>query len=160
MRIIVMSDSHGSYRAVESIIMRNTDAEWFIHLGDGERELDRFVINHPELAMKLIHVAGNCDSNSLSPSTFVLPLLDHKIFAAHGHMFNVGWSLDGIKKAAVENGCDIILFGHTHVRFQHYEDGIYFMNPGSAALPRDSQKASFGCIDVSEAGIIMNIADV
>ena len=43
MRIIVMSDSHGNYSAVESIIDRNTYADWIFHLGDGERELDRYI---------------------------------------------------------------------------------------------------------------------
>lgn len=160
MRIIVLSDTHGSYRALESVIMRNTDADWFIHLGDGERELDRFVTSHPELAMKIVHVAGNCDSSSLSPDTFVLPLFGHKIFAAHGHTFAVGWSLDDIKKTAAANGCDIVLYGHTHVRYQRYEDGLYIMNPGSASLPRDGKPASFGHIDISDAGVVMNIADV
>ena len=55
MRIIVMSDSHGSYSAIESIIARNTDADWIFHLGDGERELDRYITSHPMIAQKIIH---------------------------------------------------------------------------------------------------------
>ena len=32
MRIVVLSDTHGNYRALESVIMRNTDADWIIQL--------------------------------------------------------------------------------------------------------------------------------
>ncbi|MBR4626184.1 MAG: metallophosphoesterase [Ruminococcus sp.] len=160
MRIIVISDSHGNFQNLEKVIMKNTDAQWIFHLGDGELELDRFVIAHPILAPKIIHVAGNCDYDSLSPEIFTLPAIEHKIFAAHGHKYGVAGSLDRIKKAALENGCDIILYGHTHERFMTYEDGLWIMNPGSIAIPRDGQNPSFGNIDISEYGVLMNIADV
>lgn len=160
MRIIVLSDSHGSYSALEKVILRNTDADWIFHLGDGESELDRFLSSHPELAPKIIHVAGNCDYNSRSRSCFILPLPGHKIFACHGHKYGVNFSLDNIKSTAIENGCDIILFGHTHVRFNKYEDGFYILNPGSAALPRDNTKPSFGVLTVLPQGVVTNIADI
>ena len=160
MRIIVISDTHGSYSAIESVFIRNSDADWFIHLGDGESELDRFVISHKEFAPKIIHVAGNCDYDTLSPDHIVLPAVEHKIFAAHGHKFGVRSSLQHLKLVAKENGCDIILFGHTHERFMSYEDGIWLLNPGSAACPRDEKNPSFGTIDVSEYGVLVNIADV
>ncbi|HPY85977.1 metallophosphoesterase [Ruminococcus sp. XPD3002] len=161
MRIIVMSDTHGNYRALQSIITRNADADWFIHLGDGERDLDRFILANPEFTEKVIHVKGNCDENSLSPDFFVLPLpFGHRIFAAHGHRYFVRDSLLRIKQAAIDNECDIVLYGHTHVRYNKYEDGLYIMNPGSASAPYDSTKPSFGHIDISEAGVVTNIADV
>jgi hypothetical protein len=160
MRIIVISDTHGDYFNLESIIMRNTDADWIFHLGDGERELDRFVESHPVIAPKIIHVAGNCDYDSLSPDIFTLPAIEHKILATHGHKYGVRSSLEHLKYVARENDCDIILFGHTHQRFQAYEDGVWLFNPGSASCPRDGSKPSFGNIDISEYGVLMNIADV
>lgn len=160
MRIIAISDSHGNYTALESIILRNTDADWIFHLGDGERELDRFITSHQVLATKIIHVAGNCDYHSLSHDVFTLPVMEHKILATHGHIYGVNYSLDRLKNLARTNGCDIILYGHTHVRYQSYEDGLYIMNPGSASIPRDGSKPSFGHIDISPAGVVMNIANV
>ena len=70
MRIVVLSDTHGNYFNLESIILRNTDADWIIHLGDGEHELDNFILSHQKLAPKIIHVAGNCDFDSLSNDVF------------------------------------------------------------------------------------------
>ena len=160
MRIVVLSDTHGNYFNLESIILRNTDADWIIHLGDGEHELDNFILSHQKLAQKIIHVAGNCDFDSLSNDVFVLPVLDHKILATHGHLYGVGGSLDRLKNLALTNGCDIVLFGHTHVRYQSNENGLYIMNPGSASLPRDGKKPSFGHIDISPAGVVTNIVDV
>lgn len=160
MRIIVISDTHGNYNALESVFLRNSDADWLIHLGDGERELDNFIISNPSFERKIIHIAGNCDYNSFSPEQFVLPVSDYKIFATHGHKYGVKSSLENIKKTAKEFGCNIILYGHTHERFMINEDGFYIMNPGSASCPRDGKVPSFGNIDISPAGIVMNIANV
>lgn len=160
MRIIVLSDTHGNYSALEKILLRNADADWFIHLGDGERELDRFKISNPVFERKIIQVAGNCDYNCMSHDQFILPVTDGKIFATHGHLYGVKSSLEPLKKTALQNGCNIVLYGHTHERFIKYEDGLYIMNPGSASCPRDGNVPSFGHIDISPAGIVMNIADV
>lgn len=160
MRIIVVSDTHGNFRALNSVIMRNTDAEWFIHLGDGERDVERLTIEHPELIQKFIRIAGNCDDSSLGFPYFCLDVPGHRIFATHGHLFAVKNSLEIIKKRAAENECDIILYGHTHIRYNKYEDGFYILNPGSASCPHDGTKPSFGHIDISPEGVVMNIADV
>lgn len=160
MRIIVISDTHGNYDALETVFLRNSDADWFIHLGDGERELDSFITYNPAFERKIIHVAGNCDYNSLSHEQFVLPAAYCKIFATHGHTYGVKSSLEGVKKTAKEYGCNIILYGHTHERFMKFEDGFYIMNPGSASCPRDGKAPSFGNIDISLYGVDMNIANV
>ena len=160
MRIIVMSDSHGNFRAVESIILRNSDAEIFIHLGDGEKDIDQFILKYPQFRDKIFHVAGNCDFNSLSPDRQKLFLIDHNLFATHGHIFGVHGGLDRLVEAAKEQGCDIVLYGHTHVRFNKYINGMYIMNPGSCSEPHDGTLPSFGTIDISPAGILTNIADV
>lgn len=160
MRVIVLSDTHGNYSVLEKILLRNTDADWFIHLGDGERELNRFVVSHPDLSQKIIHVAGNCDANSISPEYFVLPVDGHTILATHGHLYGVHGSRERLKMLARANKCDIILFGHTHERFESHEEGFRIMNPGSASCPRDGRPPSFGHIDISPAGVVLNIADV
>ncbi|MCM1507143.1 MAG: metallophosphoesterase [Ruminococcus flavefaciens] len=160
MRIIVISDTHGKYDAIETVFFRNADADWFIHLGDGERELDQFITSNPAFARKIIHVAGNCDYNSLSHDSFILPAAYCNIFITHGHHYNVKSSLEPLKKTAIQNGCNIALYGHTHSRFMSYEDGLYIMNPGSASCPRDGKAPSFGHIDISVSGVVMNIAEV
>ena len=161
MRIIVISDTHGNYKALETVLLRNTDADWIFFLGDGERDLDTFLMLHHEFTEKIIAVCGNCDACSMNPGFFILPLPDgHRIFATHGHYYAVKSNLELIKLKAKEHECDILLFGHTHVRCNAFEDGLYILNPGSASAPHDGMKPSFGHIDISEAGVVMNIADI
>ena len=40
MRILVMSDCHGSRRAVETVLSRHEDIKNVFYLGDGVREVD------------------------------------------------------------------------------------------------------------------------
>ncbi len=160
MRIIVISDTHGSVRAIENVFLRNRDADLFIHLGDGERDLDSFLNENPDYTEKTIHVCGNCDTGSLSPGYVVLPVFGHKIFATHGHLFAVKNDLEILKKNAKQNDCDIVLFGHTHIRYNKHENGLYLLNPGSAKCPNDGTAPSFGHIDLFYSGVVTNIADI
>ncbi len=160
MRIIVMSDSHGNFSAVEKIVSLQPDADLYIHLGDGERDVDRLLLKHPEMAGHFIHVCGNCDYDSLSPIVFTAPVGNHKLYASHGHIQFVKFSLEKIREIAAANGCDIILFGHTHNRLISSENGVYMMNPGSCSYPHDGKRPSFGLIDVINSNITMNIADL
>lgn len=160
MRIIVISDTHGNFRALESVLLRNSDADLFFHLGDGERDLDRFLQQYPQFTEKVIRVCGNCDYDSIHPDTAVYPLGSHRIFATHGHRYAVKNDYEIIKCAARENECDIVLFGHTHVRCNRIEGGLYLLNPGSASCPHDGNAPSFGHIDITTSGVVTNITEV
>ena len=158
MRIIVLSDTHGDMRAIEKIFARNPSADLYLHLGDGERELDEMVLRYPEKDIR--HVAGNCDFASLSPEMLVIGVQSHKLLAVHGHRHGVKYSIEILKKLAEDNGADIVLFGHSHVGLQHYEDGITFLNPGSASQPRDGNPPTYGFVDITDAGIVTNLVRV
>ena len=159
MKIIVFSDSHGSSTNLNKVITSHKDADMFIHLGDGEREFENLSAMYPNL--KMYYVSGNCDYNSSHPYELVLNAdFNIKIFATHGHRYYVKYSLEAIKDTAKENRCQIALYGHTHERFNAYEDGLYILNPGSISCPRDNNKPSYAIIDISKAGIMTNIVDV
>jgi putative phosphoesterase len=131
----------------------------YIHLGDGEVEFNRLKIDYPQL--KMYHVAGNCDYDSLHPNDLILGAdYNVKIFATHGHRYYVKYSMEAIEAAARENGCQIALFGHTHVSYNSYQNGLYVMNPGSISCPRDGQKPSYGIVEVTKSGIMTNIVYV
>lgn len=158
MKIIVMSDSHRMYRPLEKIFSQYS-ADSYIHLGDGEDEINMIAGQFPD--KKIFHVKGNCDISSLNGNELFIELADNcRIFATHGHLYNVDFSLDDLKHKASEYGANIALYGHTHKRFCTYEDGLYIMNPGSASCPRDGKSPSFGIIDVSPSGIMTNIVEL
>ncbi|MGN0641799.1 MAG: metallophosphoesterase family protein [Huintestinicola sp.] len=154
-----MSDSHGSKQALDRVFEKTADSgNIFIHLGDGERELDMIRSDYPNLDIR--HVAGNCDYDSISPSMTVIEAAGVRILCTHGHRYHVKYGTELLRSVARDNGCQVILFGHTHCRYQSYEDGIYIMNPGSCACPRDGSKPSFGIVDIVPNGIFTNIADL
>ena len=158
MRIIVMSDSHGSMPMLEMIVAFNKNADMFIHLGDGEREVASLRIKYPDIDLR--SVRGNCDFGKESPDFLVVEAGGHRIFCSHGHRYSVKSGTETLRSIAKDNGCDAALFGHTHERYISCEDGIDIMNPGSCDCPRDGNKPSYGYIDITENGLFMNIIDV
>lgn len=151
-----MSDSHGNYNALEKIVIRNLNADLFIHLGDGQRELELISDNFPQKNFR--HVKGNCDLASLSPAHLSIRLTESVLlFAAHGHTLNVKYSLEGIINSAQQSNAAIAAFGHTHCGFLSYQNGLHIINPGSASVPRDGKPPSYAFVDITDAGIAANI---
>lgn len=158
MKIIVVSDSHRNYSNLSKVIVQ-FHADLYIHLGDGERELNTICMTYPD--KQIYHVSGNCDFASLSPDELLLSPDDKNvIYAVHGHMHNVKYSLETLKAAARQKGANIVLYGHTHQRHNEYDNGLYILNPGSVSCPRDGNKPSFGVIELLPNGIITNIVDL
>lgn len=71
-----------------------------------------------------------------------------KIFFIHGHPYYVKHGYERIEEEAKNRGADICLFGHTHIPYTEYKDGIYFMNPGAVF------NGSYGIIDITDSGIM------
>lgn len=153
-RIVFMSDSHGKIAPVRRIVEKNTGADMFIHLGDGENEFIAIKESRPDLDMRF--VAGNCDFMSKSPAFHIIEAEGIKALCVHGHRHSVKYGLDRLRETAALNGCSIAAFGHTHSRCEEYENGIWLFNPGSCSYPRDSKGASYGYIDITKAGIVTN----
>ena len=158
MKIIVVSDSHGRMQPLERII-REMYADLYIHLGDGERELNEICVANPD--KQIYHVRGNCDLASISPLELLISPDDKNvILAVHGHNHGVKHSLEPLKQQARQQGANILLFGHTHARYSEYDNGLYILNPGSVSKPRDGKRQSFGVIDLLPQGVLTNIVDI
>lgn len=158
MRIIVLSDTHRRFREFYDIVQKHQrEAHLFIHLGDGQREVDDMLEFFPDLP--LICVKGNCDYGSMLPEVRTIEAGGVKILCTHGHALSVKSTLEPLKKLAVENSCRIALYGHSHKSDTHYENGLYLMNPGSPVQPRDS-KASYGIIDITPGSIFPFIVNL
>ncbi|MFT3952864.1 MAG: YfcE family phosphodiesterase [Oscillospiraceae bacterium] len=160
MRVVVFSDTHGNLNNARRIMEKSSPRDCFIFLGDGEREIASLRALYPD---REIHdVAGNCDRSGTAPGEDFLFVGNVKIAFFHGHNHLARLGIDRIVQFAKENCAQIVLFGHTHVRFYKYlpDDRLHILNPGSAALPRDEHPPSFAVIDVSDKGILCNIADI
>ena len=158
MKLMLISDIHGSPAALESAI----------HLADHE-QADRILIlgdllNHgprnplpadynpqgvAELLNNNLHritcVRGNCDSEVdqmliTAPimSDYVQVLVDNRqLFLTHGHL----WHPD--KLPQLNNG-DVFCYGHFHIPVLEQHNGITLFNPGSITLPKNDYPASVG----------------
>ena len=153
-----MSDSHGSKFSLEKVISDNPEADMFIHLGDGEREVAEIKLQYGNLDFR--SVRGNCDWSQESPQYIIVEAGGKRIFCAHGHRYMVKSGTEILRSIARDNNCCAVLFGHTHERYIACEDGMDIMNPGSCSCPRDGNKPSYGIIDINDAGLFMNIFDV
>ena len=114
MRILVISDSHGKNDDVKQVIEQVGDIDMFIHLGDIERG--------PEYIRQLANcethmIAGNNDYDIDLPATDSFMIANKKVFITHGHRFYVGAGLDKLRQYGIDNGYDIVMFGHTHVPY-------------------------------------------
>ena len=137
MRALIFSDSHGNDMnlrwMLEQVWKYHGPIDYYLHCGDGAMDflrLDGFITNRDPLAAQA-GVAGNCDFGMKDvPLRRVIPFGSHTIFLTHGHYYGVKGGLDTVDDAAVGFGCDITVFGHTHV--QHSEQRrTLLINPGS-----------------------------
>ena len=164
MTIIVFSDSHGSdYEMAEIIRRQKRYADCFLHLGDGAVT---FLELCNEMNVLGYAVKGNCDfflKGHDIPTKRTLTLGGISFFLSHGDAYGVNWSTDNLVRAAKEAGCQVALYGHTHVAEERYlppldeaDTPIYIFNPGSIARPRDVG-AAYGKIDTDGKNILFNI---
>lgn len=149
MKILVVSDTHGDFNSLLCAVKAQPDAEVIVHCGDGDEQVH--LLKETVKDKMIVGVRGNCDWNSFLPSKETLKICGKKIFITHGHLYNAKVGLYTIMCAAREEGADILLYGHTHIAMNTYEDGLYMMNPGSC----HGYMASYGIIEITENGDVL-----
>lgn len=158
MKYLFASDLHGSRTAAENVLRRFAaeGADRLILLGDllyhGPRNplpeghdpmgvADLF----NAMPVKPLAVRGNCDAEidqmvlqfPIMADYMLLPLRSGATaFITHGHLFNLG------ARPPYQKG-DVLIHGHTHVHTVQTSDGLTYVNPGSAALPKEGQPQSY-----------------
>ena len=160
MKILVTSDSHGNstllYKAAEK-----ENPDMFIHLGDIEDDADEVAKRIGAPKIPCVFIKGNCDSyysRGNLQSSAVFSLKGHRFYCTHGHIQSVNYGLDKLVFYALDEDCDIALYGHTHIPFNEFIEGsfgagkVHVMNPGSIALPRGGSSRSYMVIDLKDSG--------
>lgn len=153
MQIAVVSDTHGDGYSIQNVINKIQDTDMMIHLGDYSRDAEEIGMFYKN---KIISVCGNCDFGGTVPSEKIEVIQGKRFLITHGHRYNVKYGITRIKNRAKELNADIALFGHTHRSFCSYEEGIWFVNPGSAAYPRDALK-SIAIISITESSVNVSL---
>lgn len=157
MKIIVASDMHGALNNFERAIENHPDIKNIFFLGDGISKAED--ISYCYETKKFYMVPGNCDSPfSFLPTTGYEFIEGVKILYTHGHAYNVKSSLSSLKEKALESGSKLCLYGHTHNADILYENGIYFVNPGT--LAGKNGLYSYAVIDITKEGIVPRIMEL
>lgn len=157
MKFMFASDIHGSRSACEAILTQyeKEKAQRLILLGDllyhGPRnDLPDAYDPKAVTAMlnasrkELLCVRGNCDAEvdqmvlffPIMADYMLLPLGERTAFVTHGHLHNLE-NMPPLKTG------DLLIHGHTHVLTVLEADGITYINPGSAALPKEDNPKSY-----------------
>jgi putative phosphoesterase len=170
-KILIVSDSHGRSQNIKTAIDRE-QPDMLIHLGDIEDEpekirrwLDIAALKKREqsndeaetpsgLPVPAVFIKGNCDRSDGSgvlKNAAVFEVNSHRFLAVHGHKQGVSYGVENLMYTAMENECDIALYGHTHMpfdeSFEGYGDvpqtGVRILNPGSITIPRGGNRKSY-----------------
>lgn len=150
MRALVVSDSHNNYDNIQAAIDDAGKVDMLIHLGD--------VGYNYRAVSQMLHVStyvvrGNCDSTSELMDRNIIRFGDHQIYATHGHRQSVNNGLNTLRYVALQNNCDIALFGHTHVPYLNEGEDVTFFNPGSVSNPRQKDgRRSYGILTLTPTG--------
>ena len=161
-RVLVMSDTHGNSenvkKAVEKTRKEFGDFQYVIHLGDVG---DAQEIQSLTGALCYI-VRGNTDYDFSLKDVNVISIGDHRLFLTHGHRYGVHGSLLALRNAALENDCDIAMYGHTHVPFLDEDPfDVTILNPGSLSFPRqEDRKKTFVVMEIEEDEVRYNFCEL
>ena len=140
--IIVVSDSHGRGDLMKKLEQAYPNADYFLHCGDLEED--------PALYPHWVFVRGNNDWYIEQPDARILNIEGHRIYMTHSHLFGYRNRLESMAARAKENGCDLLLYGHTHHSDVDKVHGVTTVNPGSLFYPRDGNPPSYARILLDE----------
>ena len=129
MKIIAVSDTHGRPDRLIEAVEKYTDADLFVHCGDGASDLEIAENAYPH--KKFYGVCGNCDFICSLPPEILFTADGKRVYVTHGHLYDVKHGLYRLLDVARKHRADIVLFGHTHSTYCRYRDGIWFVNPGA-----------------------------
>lgn len=147
MQIVVMSDTHGEWNRAKQVFDACPNADVFIHCGDIGYE--------PKNLPLCCYVKGNHDACQSFPLQRVLHEAGYTIFVTHGQRYEqeamdkvvmrAGMHYEDLLRELVlkledclyqeakKHGCQIVLYGHTHVSSISQRAGVWLINPGSLA---------------------------
>ncbi|MDY4397625.1 MAG: metallophosphoesterase [Eubacteriales bacterium] len=140
MRIGIVSDTHGDSYAIRRVIEQAGRVDAWIHLGDNTRDTEAFGKD----GTPVYSVAGNCDFGG--EKELRISLDGAEIFATHGHYYGVTAGTDRLAYRAEELGCNVALYGHTHIPKLDYDGKLYIINPGSPSCPRGGAPRTFAIL--------------
>lgn len=135
-QILVLSDTHGRLEPALSYIKGHAGLDRILHLGDHAWDAEEL---QEKTGRVVLGVRGNNDWGATAPADRLFKIEGHTLYLVHGHRLGVYGGPQGVVRAAIERGADMVLYGHTHLFFFEKIGGVWALNPGSPSLPRDGK---------------------
>jgi hypothetical protein len=139
-RVGVISDTHG--RIPSGVLQAFKDVDLIIHAGDigDQAVLDRLSKIAPVAAVR-----GNMDFGKWAgrlPETEVVEIGQTLLYVLH--------IVNRLDIEPKKLGYKAVISGHTHRPDVYEENGVTFINPGSASYPKPGQPGSVALIQIKE----------
>jgi uncharacterized protein len=146
----IISDTHGLLRREALDALRGS--KLIIHAGDvGKPE----ILESLRMIAPVVAVRGNVDTAPWAeelPETNIVEVGAHRIFILHDR------SRLAIDPAHA--GFAAVVFGHTHKPLADFQEGVMFLNPGSAGPRRFKLPVSIALVRVSASRLQPEIIDL
>ncbi len=151
MKILIVSDSHGRCYYLERALKKVSPIDMLIHLGDLEGDA-AYIEAIADCPVEI--VSGNNDYFTNIPREKFLEIGKYYVMLTHGHRYGVNYGMEQLKEAALLNGADIVMFGHTHQPLIDLtDDNLSVINPGSITQPRQTGRIpTFILMDIDAKG--------
>ena len=133
MQILLVSDNHGNFDALDKLLKKYPNMNLYLHAGDLEGDENSI---RPFDCVK-----GNCDHFSNLPEKRIIQTPYGPLLMTH--------SPDVALKTIKENNIKIFIHGHTHRRRFECIDGIYYINPGAISFSRDGFDLSYAIVNIT-----------
>jgi putative phosphoesterase len=149
-RIGVISDTHGLLRP--QVLKALDGVDLIIHAGDIG---DPLILHHLERIAPVQAVRGNTDRGDWAadlPLTRVVEVGDVLLYVLH-ELFN----LDLDPAAA---GFAAVIFGHSHSPHLEHQNGVLFLNPGSAGPRRFTLPVTLARLRVQDASLSAQVIEL
>jgi len=157
MRILVVSDTHGDYRSLATVLrLLGRSVQALLHLGDGSADImaaARCGVPMPPA----YGVRGNMDNDASVPLIRTFDAEGRKVLAAHGHRYPLGDGVSCLFSAARDAGAKAFFFGHTHIPDHQEHGGITVLNPGSLSRPRGPWGPSFAIVESVPSSAFLDV---
>ncbi|RNC69070.1 MAG: metallophosphoesterase [Desulfuromonadales bacterium] len=152
MKVLVLSDTHGNHSLAVRALDMAGHTDHIVHLGD---EIEDACFLEEVTGISVTKVLGNCDLSPLFPRETTLELDGKRVLLTHGDLYTVKTGLDKLKKKAVAERIDVVLYGHTHIPIVQKIDNILFVNPG--CLKKGCIEPSFALLSIDNGVASANI---
>ena len=150
MKIGVISDTHGLLRSEAE--QQLAGMAHIVHAGDiGKPD----VIDRLRLIAPVTAIRGNVDTAPWAaayPETTMVTLGGRKLYVLH--------DLQDLQLDPASAGIDVVISGHSHRARIKTEQGVLYLNPGSAGPRRFKLPITLAILEITESGLQTTLHDL